>query len=127
MGDKKTIMIIDDQKDACRIFKKIMTGEGYRVLTATSGKGGLAKIRKEPPSIVFLDIKMPGMGGIEILSRIRKISKKLPVVILTGHSDLQTAKEAMRLGASDYLTKPFDLTAIKASIKDVLEENKEGG
>lgn len=116
------ILIIDDQKDACQIFKKIMTEEGYRVLTATSGTEGLAKIRKEPPSIVFLDIKMPGMDGIEILKQIRKISKGLAVVILTGHSDLKTAKEAMKLGASDYLTKPFDLMAIKASIKDILDE-----
>lgn len=121
MRHKKTILIIDDEKDACRIFKKIMAEEGYRVLTATSGKEGLAKIKKEPPSMVFLDIKMPGMDGIETLSRIRKISKKLAVIILTGHSDLKTAKESMRLGAYDYVTKPFDLMAIKASIKDALE------
>jgi DNA-binding NtrC family response regulator len=122
MRHKKTILIIDDEKDACRIFKKVMTEEGYRVLTATSGREGLAKIRKEPPSMVFLDIKMPEIDGIETLRRIRKIAKGLIVIMLTGHSDLKTAKETMRLGACDYITKPFDLMAIKASIRDALEE-----
>lgn len=117
-----TILIIDDEKDICRLFKKVLVEEGYKVFTATSGQEGLSKIRKESPSIVFLDLKMPMMDGIQTLCEIRNINKKLPVIMLTGFGSLKTAKEAMNLGAHDYVTKPFDLNAIKAAVKDAMRQ-----
>jgi DNA-binding NtrC family response regulator len=74
--------------------------------------------------LVLLDIKMPKMDGIEVLKRIKKIDKDLVVVMITGYGALDTAKEAMKLGAYEYVTKPFDLDFIKAVIRDVLSERK---
>lgn len=118
-----TLLIIDDDPAACRIFKKIIVKEGYHVLTATDASRGLRLIKEKSPEIVFLDIKMPRIDGIELLRRIRKINKEVIVIMLTGFATLDTARKAMELGAHDYVTKPFDLEAIKASIRDALEVN----
>jgi two-component system NtrC family response regulator len=118
-----TLLIIDDDPAACRIFKKILGQEGYHVLTATDAGRGLRLIKEKSPEIVFLDIKMPRIDGIELLRRIRKINKDVIVIMLTGFATLDTARKAMELGAHDYVTKPFDLEAIKASIRDALEVN----
>ena len=116
-----TILMIDDDPVACRVFKKIIVKEGYRVLTSTEAKKGLRLVKEKSPEIVFLDIKMPRVNGIELLRRMRKIKKDLVVIMLTGFATLDTAREAMALGAYDYVTKPFDLEAIKRSIRDALE------
>lgn len=118
-----TLLIIDDDPAACRIFKKIIEKEGYRVLTATDAGKGLRLIKEKSPEIVFLDIKMPRIDGIELLRRIRKANQNVIVIMLTGFATLDTARKAMELGAHDYVTKPFDLEAIKASIRDALEVN----
>ena len=118
-----TLLIIDDDPAACRIFKKILGEEGYSILTATDAVKGLRLIKEKSPEIVFLDIKMPRIDGIELLRRIRKINQDVTVIMLTGFATLDTARKAMELGAHDYVTKPFDLEAIKASIRDALEAN----
>ena len=118
-----TLLIIDDDPAACRIFKKILGEEGYSILTATDAVKGLRLIKEKSPEIVFLDIKMPRIDGIELLRRIRKINQDVTVIMLTGFATLDTARKAMELGAHDYVTKPFDLEAIKASIRDGLEAN----
>jgi DNA-binding NtrC family response regulator len=117
----RTIQIIDDDPMACRLFKRILEEEGYEVITATGAKKGIDLIKEKSPEIVFLDIKMPRVDGIELLRRIRKIKKDLIVIMLTGFATLDTARQAMQLGAYDYVTKPFDLGAIRKSIRDALE------
>ncbi|MCG2676340.1 response regulator, partial [bacterium] len=84
----------------------------------------LSIIKKIKPEIIFLDIKMPEMDGMETFRRIRKISKKIVVIIITGYGSLKTAKEAMALGAYDYVSKPFNLESIKSMIREALEEEK---
>lgn len=121
-----TLLIIDDDPDACCVFKMILEKEGYRVLTTTDAGRGLRLIKEKSPEIVFLDIKMPRIDGIELLRRAKKIKKDLIVIMLTGYATLDTARKAMELGAYDYVTKPFDLEAIKASIRDALEVNASG-
>ena len=118
-----TLLIIDDDPMACRIFKKILGEEGYSILTATDAVKGLRLIKEKSPEIVFLDIQMPRIDWIELLRRIRKINQDVTVIMLTGFATLDTARKAMELGAHDYVTKPFDLEAIKASIRDALEAN----
>ncbi|OGX06674.1 MAG: hypothetical protein A3G87_00120 [Omnitrophica bacterium RIFCSPLOWO2_12_FULL_50_11] len=115
-----TILMIDDDLVACRLFKKIIVKEGYRVFTARDATKGLRLVKDKSPDLVFLDIKMPRVNGIELLRRMRKMKKDLIVIMLTGYATLDTAREAMALGAYDYVTKPFDLEAIKASIRDAL-------
>ncbi|MEW5898476.1 MAG: sigma-54 dependent transcriptional regulator [Bacillota bacterium] len=114
------ILIIDDEKHLCWALEKAMRQEGYQALSATSGKKGLELIKEESPSLVILDLKMPEMDGLEVLRRAREILPGLPVIMLTAHGTIETAIEAMKIGAVDYLTKPFDLEELKIVIKQNL-------
>ncbi|MFZ5596043.1 MAG: sigma-54-dependent transcriptional regulator [Bacillota bacterium] len=114
------ILIIDDEQHMCWALEKAMKQEGYQVLTTTRGKTGLEMIREELPSLVVLDLKMPEMDGMEVLKQAREINPKLPVVMLTAHGTIETAIEAMKMGATDYLTKPFDLDELKLVIRQNL-------
>lgn len=117
---KKKILIIDDEKDTCDIIGEIMIDEGYQVFTALSGQSALRIVKKNRPDLILLDIKMPKMDGVEVLRRVKKIDKDVVVVMMTAYGALDTAKEAMRLGANDYVTKPFDVNFIKAVVKEAL-------
>jgi two-component system response regulator AtoC len=117
---RKKILVIDDERDIGWLFSKILTEEGYQVLIALNGREGISTIQKEKPDLVILDLKLPGMDGIETLREIRKFDKDLLVVVLTGYETVETAVEAMKLGAYDYFSKPVDIDKIKTLIKDAL-------
>ncbi len=112
------ILVIDDEPDIGWLFSKILSEEGYKVLTSLNGEEGISKIRKEKPDLVFLDLKLPGMDGIEILKEIRTFDKDLLVIVLTAYETVKTAVEAMKLGAFDYLSKPVNIDRIKTTIKN---------
>ncbi len=118
MGAK--LLIIDDEPDLCSMFRRIFEEEGHQVLTATTGRQGIERCRREKPNIIFLDLKMPGMDGIACLKRLYRVSKNSKVVVLTGYGSLKTAKEAMQLGAYDYTAKPFDLDLVRSLIREIL-------
>jgi len=117
---KETILVVDDEKEICIILSDNLSQEGYRVLTAHNGKMALQLVRKEKPDLILLDIKMPGMDGIEALSRVKKMNKEIAVIMLTAYGTLETARKAMKLGAYDYITKPFDLFFLKSLVKEAL-------
>lgn len=117
---KIKILFIDDEPDACKLFKRIVEKEGYRVFTATDARKGLAIYKKELPKIVFLDIVMPDTDGIALLKKICKINPKQIVIILTGYGNLGRARAAMRFGAYDFVSKPLSITSIIGSIRDAL-------
>ncbi|MHB8155855.1 MAG: sigma-54-dependent transcriptional regulator [Desulfocucumaceae bacterium] len=114
------ILIIDDEEHMCWALERAMKQEGYQVLTATRGVSGLELIKEEAPSLIILDLKMPEMDGMEVLKRAKEINPKLPVIMLTAHGTIETAIEAMKMGATDYLTKPFDLDELKLVVKQNL-------
>ncbi|MGB9904115.1 MAG: sigma-54-dependent transcriptional regulator [Desulfotomaculales bacterium] len=114
------ILIIDDEQHLCWALEKAMRQEGYNAVCAFNGKSGLELIKKEAPSLVILDLKMPEMDGLEVLKKAKEIQPRLPVIILTAHGTIETAIEAMKMGAADYLTKPFDLEELKIIIKQNL-------
>ena len=118
---KEKILIIDDEPDIGWLFSKILGEEGYQVSTALSGQEGISIIKKEQPDLVFLDIRLPGIDGIETLKEIRKFNTELLVIILTAYETVKTAVEAMKLGAYDYLSKPVDNERIKIIIKNALK------
>jgi len=122
---KHTILVADDQKEICDIFQDALTQEGYEVLTATNGAEAVWLGEQNQPDLAILDIKMPEMNGIEVLQKLREARGDVEVIMLTGFGTLKTAKEAMRLGAYDYLTKPFDLGLVKSIIREALERKKE--
>jgi len=124
---KRKILVVDDNKETCDVLTQIFAEQGYQTFSALGGRLALDTVKKKKPELVLLDIKMPKMDGMEVLKRIKKIDKDVVVVMITGYGALDTAKEAMRLGAYDYATKPFDLDFIKAVIKDALSERKPKG
>jgi len=121
----KTILIVDDEKDLCTVLSDSLSQDRYRVVTAFNGKTALQIAKKEKPDLMLLDIKMPGMDGIEVLKKIKKMREELAVIMFTAFGTLETAREAMKLGAYDYVTKPVDLFLLKSLVKEVLgEESK---
>ncbi|MCL6638860.1 MAG: sigma-54 dependent transcriptional regulator [Firmicutes bacterium] len=114
------ILVVDDEEHMCWALERAMRQEGYQVFTATRGQQGLDLIREEAPSLMILDLKMPEMDGMEVLKRAKEMQPKLPVIILTAHGTIETAIEAMKMGAADFITKPFDLDELKIVIKKAL-------
>ena len=120
---KVSILIIDDEVELCQNLSEMLKEgeEGYGVSIANSGKKGLAKIKEEVPDLVLLDIKMPEMDGIETLEKIKAIDKDILVIMLTAYQTVETAVKAMKLGAYDYISKPFNYEELKIIIKRALQ------
>lgn len=101
------ILCVDDEIEVCNLLYDFFMPKGYEVIKATDGKEALEKVKSEKPDLVFLDIRMPQMSGIEVLKEIKKINKTVPVIMATVVKDEESAKNAIKLGATDYVTKPF--------------------
>ena len=114
------ILVIDDEERMCWALERALSHEGYQVSTATRGLLGIDLTRETEPSMVILDLKMPDIDGIEVLKEIKKINPGIPVIMITAHGTIDTAIEAMKIGATDYITKPFKLEEIKVLIKQAL-------
>ena len=120
----KTVLIVDDEEIIRDFFKRTLAE--YRVLTAASGEEALYIVKKDRPDLVLLDIRMPGIDGIETLRQIKNIDKSIAVIMLSAHGTLKTNIEAARLGAYDSIAKPFDLGEMKLVIKDALVSKATG-
>ncbi|MDP2929267.1 MAG: response regulator [Candidatus Omnitrophota bacterium] len=116
--NKTKILVIDDEKDLCFLFKKILTPEGYTVFTAGNGYDGIKINQKSDPDIILLDLKMPGIDGIETLRRIRKKDSGVIVIIITGYGDAETIREAEDLNVYEYMSKPFNNETVRKTIKE---------
>ena len=118
-----TILIVDDNKNMQIILQNLLTDEGYEVISATNGKDGLKAIIEQSPDLVLLDIRLPEMNGIDILQQITKLEKEILVIMITAYGDVETAVETMKLGAYDYITKPFVNEELKLVIRKALDTN----
>lgn len=117
---KHKVLIVDDDTDTRTLAGQILAGPSLQVLTAAEGQAALELIGRERPALVFLDIRMPGLSGLDVLKRM-KVKGCAPVVwMLTGVEDLDTAMHALQLGAAGYLTKPFKAEQIKGIAADVV-------
>ncbi|MCX7727757.1 MAG: response regulator, partial [Chitinispirillaceae bacterium] len=115
--DKKHILIVDDETSICEVVGQYLKKEGYVVLTASSGEEALEILRTHSIQMVISDIKMGGMSGVELLKHIKENGRMIPVLMTTGYPTLDTAIEALKLGAFDYMTKPFHLEEIGEKVK----------
>jgi excisionase family DNA binding protein len=115
LSHDKTVLVVDDEDVIRDFFSRAL--KGYKVLTASSGEEALSIIRKDRPDLVLLDIKMPGIGGIETLKKIKEIDGNIPVVMLSAFATLENSIAAARLGAYASIAKPFDLEEMKSIIK----------
>ena len=123
---KYSILIVDDENNVTRLLEKFLKKEGYNALTASSGEEALKVIDSQQVDIVITDIKMPKMSGIELLSKIKDIDPTIKVILITAFATLETAVKALKMGALDYITKPFDLGDVLLSIERIaaiLEKN----
>ncbi len=120
MKSSTHIMIVDDEETICEALLAWFVKDGYRVMTALSGENALELLAENAIDIFLVDVKMPGMNGIELLSRIREIQPDAAVIMMTAHGSIQAAVEAMKLGAIDYLCKPFDPDALSLLMDRVL-------
>jgi two-component system response regulator AtoC len=120
---RKHLLVIDDDKSFRGYLETLLQSMGYRVTSFASGEEAIAALEGGlTPSLIILDIIMEGLSGLEVLKRVRQINEDVPVVMLTGVDHTQTIVEAMRLGASDYLVKPFELEEIEIALKNVFEK-----
>jgi two-component system, NtrC family, response regulator AtoC len=116
-----SILIVDDEPHLPHQFARYLRKHGYEVSTVSDGEAGLQEIQKSSFDLVLLDLRLPKIGGLEVLTQIRKFDQELPVVMITAYGDVKTAVAAMKLGASDYLLKGFDLDELLLVVKRSLE------
>ncbi|MBW2029830.1 MAG: response regulator [Deltaproteobacteria bacterium] len=120
MTEKIKVLMVDDENEFRETTKKLLTRRGFETILAASGEEAMEKL-EENPDVIVLDIKMPGMDGHEALKEIRRRRPHVPVIMLTGHATMSSAKEALVDGAFDYLTKPCDITLFSQKIREAWE------
>lgn len=120
------ILVIEDEPAIRRVLVKILSEENdsYKVEEAEDGVQGLEKVKNEDYDLILCDIKMPKMDGVEVLEAVKKIKPEIPMVMISGHGDLETAVNTMRLGAFDYISKPPDLNRLLNTVRNALDKKK---
>lgn len=118
---KKQILIVEDERDMQFILANILKEKGYETIITEDGHSALKEVKKGSVNLVLLDLRLPGMDGMKVLEKIKEIDKDLSVIMLTGSGDIRDSVRAMKLGATDYLTKPFETEELVLTIKKALQ------
>src|ERR1051326_9583065 len=124
---RERILIVDDEENVCALFNRVLAKDGYDVDSAASGEEALAKLEERPFDLVITDLKMPGMDGMELLARGKAAQPATTFIMLTAFGTVQSAVEAMKQGAYDYLVKPVDKAEIRIVAAKALELQRLGG
>jgi len=119
-----TVLIIEDDKAIVDVLKMILEHDGFRIEKAFNGPTGIEKFKETAPDIVLLDIRMPKMDGIEVLQELRKLDKNSIIIMISGHGNIETAVQTTKLGAYDFISKPFDVERLKLTIQNGLNYKK---
>lgn len=121
---KPRILVIDDEAAIRDSLKMTLEYDGNDVILAATGEEGVKLIEREAPDLVFLDIKMPGMDGLEVLQKVRHLVEVTPVVVISGHADITTAVEATRLGAFDFIEKPLERERVLVTVRNAVDTRR---
>ena len=121
---KSRILVIDDEAAIRDSLKMTLEYEGYEFVGAATGQEGLSLAERETPDLVLLDVKMPGMDGLEVLDRLRAMNDALPVVVISGHGTISTAVEATKKGAFDFVEKPFASERVLVILRNALDQGR---
>jgi two-component system response regulator (stage 0 sporulation protein F) len=121
--DKKKLLIVDDQNGIRILLMEVFSSEGYDTFQAANGKLALELVVNESPDLVLLDMKIPGMDGLEILKRIKELNTDIKVIMMTAYGELDMIKEATDLGALMHFTKPFDIDEMRVAVNTQLKKN----
>jgi DNA-binding NtrC family response regulator len=124
MSPPVRILVVDDEAIACQSCARILGDEGYTVHTTHSGHEGLERIRDNPYDILILDLMMPGIGGMDVLQRVRESGQDIDVLMVTDDSTVETAVQAMKLGAFDYICEPFQPDELTLVVKRIVEKRQ---
>ncbi|HXZ84750.1 MAG TPA: response regulator [Myxococcota bacterium] len=119
---KLRVLVVDDDEDICLYLREFLTSEGFRVATVSKAADALVEIRQGRHQIVLLDVRLPGVDGVELLRQIRAIDSDICVIVMTGYPSVQSAVDSMKAAAFDYLQKPFDLRDLRAVLERAIRE-----
>ncbi|MEO3946103.1 response regulator [Gorillibacterium sp. CAU 1737] len=122
--DKKKILIVDDQNGIRVLLVEVFSSEGYQTFQASNGKLALEIVVQESPDLVLLDMKIPGMDGLDILKRIKEIDPAMKVIMMTAYGELDMIKEATDMGALMHFTKPFDIDEMRTAVHHHLRNSQ---
>jgi two-component system response regulator (stage 0 sporulation protein F) len=122
---KSTVLVIDDQPGIRRLLMEVLTEEGYVVATAANGYEGVQKAKELSPALILMDMKMPGMDGIETLRELKRLGQSYRVIMMTAYGELELVTQARELGAYAYITKPFDIIALCHMVSEQIAGNSE--
>jgi DNA-binding NtrC family response regulator len=121
MPSSAKVLIVDDEERFRITLRKLLTANGLETNAVGSGREAIEELKQQPYDVILLDVKMPEMDGIEALAELKKISKNVEVIILTGHASVDVAVEIMRLGGYEYLLKPCPMDELLAKIESAYE------
>ena len=119
---KLRVLVIDDDEDICLYLREFLTREGFKVTTISKPADALIEIRQGRYQIVLLDVRMPGVDGVDLLRQVRAVDSDLCVIVMTGYPSVQSAVDSMKASAFDYLQKPFDLQSLRAVMDRAIRE-----
>ncbi|WP_027176822.1 response regulator [Desulfovibrio aminophilus] len=117
------ILLVDDETEFLELMTKRLDRRNFQVTTASTGEAALEALARIPVDVVVLDVRMPGMGGIETLRRLKAMAPDIEVILLTGHANMEVAVEGMELGAFDYLLKPVAINDLIFKIQDAAKKS----
>ena len=110
------ILVVDDEPEAIELLQEFLVAKGYEVLTASSGEEAVQKVKEERPHLILLDVRMPKMNGLDALKRVWEIDQEVGVIMVTAVNEEETGRQALQMGAFDYITKPLDLKYLERSL-----------
>lgn len=120
MADKSKILVVDDEQQVAEVLTEFFTMKGYEVICASGGLEGLSKAEKHKPDVILLDVRMPDLDGLSVLRRIREMNPFVGILMMSGNTDTEAAKEALQLGAFDYILKPFDFEYLDRAVHKMI-------
>ncbi len=110
------VLVVDDEPDAVELLQEFLTAKGYEVLAASNGEDAVRTVKEERPHLILLDVRMPKMNGLEVLKQVWEIDHEVGVIMVTAVNEEETGREALKLGAFDYITKPLDFNYLERSL-----------
>jgi DNA-binding response OmpR family regulator len=110
------ILVVDDEPDFVELLQEFLTAKGYEVISATDGEQAIRKVKEDRPHLILLDVRMPRMNGLEVLKQVREIDHEVGVIMVTAANEEETGRQALALGAFDYIVKPVDFKYLERSL-----------
>jgi DNA-binding response OmpR family regulator len=110
------VLVVDDEPDFVELLHEFLTAKGYEVISAADGEEALRKVKEDRPHLILLDVRMPKMNGLEVLKQVREIDHEVGVIMVTAANEEETGRQALALGAFDYIVKPVDFKYLERSL-----------